>query len=160
MEDVRIRRFAPADSQWLVARHQDLYTLEQGVDASFGPAMAAVLQRYCESHDPACECGWVAVAGQRRIGSVFCIRQDDTTARLRLFFLTPEARGRGLGKKLLRDCMQFARHAGYREMMLKTHEKREKSGSLYAAFGWQAAAPRRVRIYGADLLEQTWHVML
>lgn len=160
MDNVRIRRFAPADSQWLVARHQDLYALEEGFDSSFGPVMAAVVQRYCESHDPASECGWVACAGQRRIGSIFCIREDEKTARLRLFLLTPEARGKGLGKKLLRDCMQFARHAGYRDMVLKTHEKREKSGSLYAAFGFRQTAEIPVSAYGADLIEQTWHVML
>lgn len=160
MDNVRIRRFAPADCQWLVARHQDLYALEEGYDSSFGPAMAAVLQRYCESHDPGCERGWIAVAGERRIGSVFCIRQDEETARLRLFLLTPEARGKGLGKRLLRDCMQFARQAGYREMRLVTHEKREKTGSLYEAFGWRQAAARPVTAYGADLIEQTWHVML
>ncbi len=157
---MRIRRFVPADSQWLVARHQDLFALEQGFDTSFGPVLAGVLQRYCESRDPACECGWVAVAGRRRIGSAFCIRHDARTARLRLFFLTPEARGRGLGKRLLRESMQFARLAGYSRMMLKTHENKEKSGSLYAAFGWEQTMSRPVHAYGADLLEQTWHVML
>ncbi len=160
MDDLHIRRFAPADSQWLVARHQDLYALEEGFDDTFGPMVAGVLRSYCDSHDPARECGWIAQTGPRRIGSVFCLQQSETTARLRLFLTMPEARGRGLGKRLLRDCMRFARLAGYRDMALLTHEKQQKSGALYAAFGWEQAASRPVRAFGADLIEQTWHVML
>lgn len=158
MTHVTLRRFAPGDLQWLVARHQDLYAREAGFDSRFAAVVAEVLHGFCASHDPACERGWLAERGGRRLGSVFCMRQDAQTARLRLFLLTPEARGQGLGKRLLRECMGFARAAGYRGMMLKTHESHQAACALYRAFGWQLHGSRPVRSYGQDLVEQTWRI--
>lgn len=156
MMDVTLRRFAPTDMQWLVARHQDLYAREAGFDATFGPLVADILYSFCAGHDPACERGWMAECGKQRLGTVFCMKQDGETAQLRLFLLTPKARGRGLGKRLLRECMDFARAAGYRGMMLKTHESHSTACALYQAFGWQLHESHPVYSYGQDLVEQTW----
>lgn len=156
MTDVTLRRFAPTDMQWLVARHQDLYAREAGFDDSFGPLVADILHSFCAGHDPACEHGWMAESGGERLGTVFCMKKDAETAQLRLFLLTPKARGQGLGKRLLRECMEFARAAGYRGMMLKTHQSHRTACALYQAFGWQLADSRPVHSYGQDLVEQTW----
>lgn len=158
MTDVTLRRFAPTDMQWLVARHQDLYAREAGFDESFGPLVADILHSFCAGHDPACERGWMAVSGRERLGTVFCMKKDAATAQLRLFLLTPKARGKGLGKRLLRECMAFARAAGYRGMMLTTHESHRTACALYRAFGWQLSGSRPVRSYGQDLVEQTWQL--
>lgn len=156
MMDVTLRRFAPTDMQWLVARHQDIYAQEAGFDGSFGTQVADIVHSFCASHDPVCERGWMAVSGKERLGTVFCMKKTEDTAQLRLFLLTPKARGKGLGKRLLRDCMEFARGAGYRGMMLKTHESHRTACALYQAFGWQLQDSRAVRNYGQDLVEQTW----
>jgi len=160
MVDVTLRRFVAGDLNWLVARHQDLYTRDEGFDTSYGPLIAGILRTYCNSHDPQRERGWIAAQGSRRLGSVFCIKESNDIARLRLFLLTPEARGQGLGKRLLRDCMGFARQAGYHEMVLWTHQDDRSSGSLYKAFGWNLVDSRPVFSFGVDLIEQTWRVML
>ncbi|TLP66983.1 GNAT family N-acetyltransferase [Parasedimentitalea maritima] len=160
MVDVSLRRFVAGDLHWLAARHQDLYAREEGFDASYGELIAGVLHQFCSAHDPLCEKGWIAAKGSQRIGSIFCIRETKEVARLRLFLLTPEARGQGLGQRLLRDCMGFSRQAGYREMVLRTHKSRRTSGSLYRAFGWQKTETKPVFSFGANLIEQTWRVML
>lgn len=160
MAKATLRRFEPSDCQWLVARHQDLYTRDEGFDDSFGPLVAEILQNFCEAHDPQCEQGWIAHRGAERLGSVFCVRQSDTTAKLRLFLLTPEARGQGLGKELLHQCMWFARSAGYRDMQLWTHESHQAACALYAAFGWQLIDSKPVHSFGQDLIEQSWEVVL
>ncbi|MFW8634351.1 GNAT family N-acetyltransferase [Cribrihabitans pelagius] len=160
MVDVSLRRFVPSDLQWVVARHQDLYAREAGFDASFGVLVAEILQRFCASHDPACERGWVAVSGAERLGTIFCVKESPETARLRLFLLTPKARGQGLGKRLLRECVGFARSAGYGAMVLHTHESHRSAQALYQAFGWQMTGTRPVRNYGQDLVEQTWRLEL
>lgn len=158
MEDVILRRFRPADLHWLVARHQDLYAREAGFDDSFGRLVSDLLHSFCAGHDPACEQGWIATRQGRRLGSIFCMRHDAQTAQLRLFLLEPEMRGRGLGKHLLRECLGFARAAGYRGMMLKTYESHRSAGALYRAFGWEISASRPVRNHGQDLVEQTWRL--
>jgi GNAT superfamily N-acetyltransferase len=156
MNNVILRRFVPEDMQWLMARHQDLYAREAGFDDSFGRLVADVLHSFCAAHDPTCEHGWIAEQQGRRLGSIFCMRRDETTAQLRMFLLEPEARGKGLGKRLLRECIGFARAAGYRGMMLKTYESHRSAGALYRAFGWTLCASRPVRSHGQDLVEQTW----
>ncbi|QAX30327.1 GNAT family N-acetyltransferase [Leisingera sp. NJS204] len=158
MMDVTLRRFAPTDMHWLAARHQDLYAREAGFDETFGPLVADILHSFCAGHDPACERGWLAESGGERLGSVFCMKKDAATAQLRLFLLTPAARGKGLGKRLLRECMEFARAAGYRGMMLKTHESHQTACALYRAFGWQLTDSHPVHSYGQDLVEQTWRL--
>lgn len=158
MTDVTLRRFAPSDMQWLVARHQDIYAREAGFDESFGLLVADILHSFCAGHDPSCERGWMAESRGTRLGTVFCMRKDAATAQLRLFLLAPQARGQGLGKRLLRECMEFARAAGYRGMMLTTHESHRTACALYRAFGWQLTDSRPVRNYGQDLIEQTWRL--
>ena len=160
MVDVSLRRFVAGDLHWLAARHQDLYAREEGFDASYGQLIAGVLHDFCSDHDPVCEKGWVATKGKQRVGSIFCIKENNETARLRLFFLMPEARGQRLGQRLLRDCMGFSRQAGYREMMLRTHKSKRSSGSLYKAFGWEMTEAKPVFSYGVNLIEHTWRVML
>lgn len=158
MTDLSLRRFAPGDMHWLVARHQDLYAREAGFDSRFGAVVAEVLHGFCTDHDPRCERGWLAEQEGRRLGSIFCMRDDAQTARLRLFLVVPEARSQGLGKQLLASCMGFARGAGYAGMVLKTYQSHDAAGALYRAFGWQLQEVRPVRGYGQNLEEQTWRI--
>lgn len=156
MDSTRIRPFHPSDAAWLVARHGKLYAREAGFDASFAPLVAAILDRFIDSGDPTAEAGWIAEARGRRLGSVFCMREDAHTARLRLFLLEPEARGQGLGYRMLQTCMGFARARGYRGMILSTHESHRAACALYARTGWRLVASHPVCSYGCDLVEQSW----
>lgn len=160
MSDVTLRRFEPGDTDWLVERHQALYTADEGFDNSFGPLVRSILDDFNAGHDPAREGGWVAVDGDLRLGSIFCVDAGGGTAKLRLFLLVPEARGRGLGKRLLTACMGFAGAAGYRDMVLWTHESHRAACALYAAFGWTLADSKPVTSFGVDLVEQTWTITL
>lgn len=160
MEKVTLRRFEAEDSPWLVERHQTLYTQDEGFDDTFGPLVAEILREFCADHDPERERGWIAEENGQRLGSIFCVRLSDTTAKLRLFLLTPEARGKGIGKRLLTQCMQFARDAAYQDMTLWTHESHEAACALYAAFGWELADSKPVHSFGQDLIEQSWKTVL
>jgi GNAT superfamily N-acetyltransferase len=122
--------------------------------------VADILKGIVSGHDPARERGWIAEAGAQRLGSIFCVRQSADVAKLRLFLLLPEARGLGLGRRLLRKCMTFAAEAGYSEMQLWTHESHQAACALYAAFGWQLVDSKPVRSFGVDLVEQSWKVSL
>ena len=94
------------------------------------------------------------------LGSIFCVRLDDQTAKLRLFFTAPEARGLGLGKRLLDACMGFARDRGYTRMELWTHESHEAACALYSRAGWVCTSSKPVHSFGVDLVEQAWEVKL
>ena len=156
MEEIRLRPFEATDTDWLVEQHAKLYARDEGFDDSFGPLVRRILDDFMAGHDSSCERGWIAEDAGLRLGSIFCVRQDETTAKLRLFLLVPEARGRGLGARLLTTCMRFAQDAGYAGMQLWTHESHASACALYRRFGWDLVASEPVRSFGVDLVEQTW----
>lgn len=101
MSSIMIRPFVPRDRDWVVDAHAELYAREAGFDDSFGVMVADILDGFICGHDPAVECGWIATDAGVRLGSIFCMRQDAQTAKLRLFQLSGEVRGQGLGHRLL-----------------------------------------------------------
>ena len=160
MTDVKLRAFERGDLQWLVDQHHRLYARDEGFDDSFAELVQEILEAFLADNDPAREFGWIAARGDARLGSIFCVTAGAHTAKLRLFLLTPDARGHGLGKRLLQACMDFARGAGYREMELWTHESHSAACALYAQFGWQLIDSKPVHSFGVDLIEQSWRVDL
>ncbi len=111
-------------------------------------------------HDPSREAGILAERAGQRLGTVFCVRLDDETAKLRLFLLEPAARGMGLGRRMLDRCLAFARASGYRRMTLWTHESHEAACALYRAAGFALVSSKPVHSFGQDLVEQHWCVEL
>ncbi|MGZ2258454.1 N-acetyltransferase family protein [Roseobacter sp. A03A-229] len=156
MAEVRIRTFTPEDRDWLVTQHGTLYAQAEGFDASFGVLVAEILDAFIAEHDRDCERGWIAEEAGQRLGSIFCVRLSDTTAKLRLFLLVPEARGKGLGKRLLATCMGFAQDHGYEGMQLWTHESHAAACALYRSNGWDLVSTKPVHSFGQDLVEQSW----
>lgn len=160
MNDVVLREFEAADAAWLVERHGVLYARDEGYDDTFRQLVAQILDGFLAGHDPTREHGWIAEAKGRRLGSIFCVSAGSDTAKLRLFLLEPEARGRGIGKRLLNDCVAFARNAGYRDMVLWTHESHRAACALYAATGWRMIDSKPTHSFGVDVVEQSWTIML
>ncbi len=157
MDAVVLRMFGPEDADWLVARHAALYARDEGFDEGFGVLVGEVVAAFLAGHDASCERGFVAGRGGRRLGSIFCVRGDAPgVAKLRLFFLEPEARGQGLGQRLLDTCLGFARGAGYGRIRLRTHESHRAACALYAKNGFAMTGARPVRSFGVDLVEQSW----
>ena len=141
-------------------QHQRLYARDEGFDDTFGPLVREILEDFAAAHDPIRERGWIAERAGQRLGSIFCVALSDTIAKLRLFLLVPEARGLGLGKRLLTTCMGFARDQGFAKMQLWTHESHKAACALYAQNGWTLEASKPVRSFGVDLVEQNWSVSL
>ena len=160
MTDPVFRLFTPADAAWLTERHSTRYAQSDGFDATFAPLVAGILAAFVADHDPVREAGWIVEADSQPMGSIFCVRLDDATAKLRLFLLEPAMRGHGLGRRMLAHCMGFARAAGYARMELWTHESHKAACALYSAMGWRLAASKPVHSFGVDLVEQSWKIDL
>ncbi len=156
MADITLRPFQASDIDWLVDQHAERYAQDDGFDESFGPLVRSILEDFAAGHDETRERGWIAERDGQRLGSIFCVALAEETAKLRLFFLVPEARGLGLGRRLLTTCMEFAQRSGYAGMQLWTHESHKAACALYRAFGWQLVSSKPVHSYGQDLVEQSW----
>jgi GNAT superfamily N-acetyltransferase len=158
---VHLRDLEIGDAGWLVEQHAVLYARDEGFDATFEALVAEILAAYIRDHDPSCERAFIAVEEGRRLGSVFCVRSGESgVAKLRLFVLLPEARGRGLGQRLLDACLGFARDAGYIRLRLWTHESHRAACALYARNGFRLTESVPVRSFGVDLVEQSWEIDL
>lgn len=157
MSNADIRQFTATDRDWLVDQHDRLYAQSEGFDDSFGVLVAEILDDFIASHDLVAEGGWIAEGNGQRLGSIFCVRLSETTAKLRLLLLVPEARGKGLGRQMLATCMNFAKERGYRDMQLWTHESHAAACALYEAAGWELVGTKPVHSFGQDLVEQSWH---
>jgi GNAT superfamily N-acetyltransferase len=155
-----LRAPRPGDYGWIVSRHGAIYAAEHGWDISFEGLVAGLVADFVGSHDPARERCWIADLGGSPVGSVFCTRKDDDTARLRMLIVDKAARGHGAGGKLVDACMDFAREAGYRRMTLWTNDVLIAARKLYAARGWAMTAAEPVSQFGKDMVSETWEVGL
>jgi GNAT superfamily N-acetyltransferase len=111
-------------------------------------------------HDPEREHGWVAEVDDRRAGCVFCVAKDDTTAQLRILLVEPWARGRGLGARLVDECVRFARDAGYSRITLWTNDVLISARRIYEAAGFVLIEEEPHHSFGHDLVGQYWRLDL
>lgn len=156
--DYILRPFAVTDADWLTDQHAMYYAQAEGFDQTFGPLVAGIIANFLRDHDPACEAGWIAHRGEQRLGSIFCVRVDDATAKLRLFYVVPEGRGSGIAQTLLSTCLDFAKGAGYSDMTLWTHESHRAAGAIYTRNGFTRITAKPVHSFGVDLVEETWQI--
>ena len=157
---VVLRQPEPGDLGWVVQRHGALYTDSQGWDSSFEGMVAAIAADFLREHDAREERGWIAEVDGERAGAVFCMRETAATARLRLLFVEPTARGLGLGSRLVTECMRFARRAGYQRMVLSTYSAMAEARRIYAREGFEIVEEEKARHFGSDLVSETWSLDL
>lgn len=160
-ETATIRRLGrPGDLGWVLQAHGESYASEFGWDTSFEALIARIVADFAAAHDEAREAAWIAELDGDRVGCVFCVREDHETARLRILLVDPAARGHRLGTRLVQTCLDFAREAGYRRMVLWTNHPLEAARRIYLAAGFRLTAEEPHHSYGVDLVGQTYELTL
>jgi len=154
---MEIRRLGrPGDLGWVVQAHGELYAEEFGWDMTFEALVARIVADFGADHDPEREAAWIAEDETDRVGCVFCVREDDETARLRILLVDQRARGQGLGARLVDECLAFAREAGYRRMVLWTNHPLAAARAIYLNAGFELVTEEPHHSYGVDLVGQTY----
>ncbi|MEU2774427.1 bifunctional helix-turn-helix transcriptional regulator/GNAT family N-acetyltransferase [Streptomyces sp. NPDC007162] len=156
-----LREPRPGDLGWIVQRNAALYAAEYGFNADYEGLVARIVADYAEDHDPHLERTWIAEWAGRPVGCVMCVRDDAPgTARLRLLLVEPEARGLGIGDRLVGAVVDFARGVGYRDLVLWTNDILSSARRLYQRHGFVLSAEKPHRSFGQDLVGQDWRLDL
>ena len=157
---LRLRSHRPGDIGWVIHRHGILYSQEYGWDESFEALVAEVAAQFIRNFDPARERCWIAELDGAPVGSVFLVKYTDEIAKLRLLLVEPQARGLGIGRKLVQECIEFARSCGYRKVNLWTQSILIAARKLYSEAGFKLVKEEPQRAFGADLVSETWELKL
>jgi DNA-binding MarR family transcriptional regulator/GNAT superfamily N-acetyltransferase len=151
-----LRTLVPGDFGWVIYRHGVLYAEEYGWDETFEALVARIVADYVANRDPRRENAWIAEVDGERAGCVFCVKREQTVAQLRLLLVEPQARGMGVGTRLVEECLRFARRAGYERIMLWTNDVLLDARRIYERAGFRLAEEGKHHSFGHDLVEQTW----
>ncbi|HEX2816562.1 MAG TPA: bifunctional helix-turn-helix transcriptional regulator/GNAT family N-acetyltransferase [Phenylobacterium sp.] len=158
---VTLRAHQAGDMGWIVERHGVTYAREYGWNGHIEAETARICADFLDGYDPAAERCWIAQRDGERLGCVFLVKdQESGVARLRLLMLEPAARGLGLGKRLVAECVAFARSAGYREIVLWTHAVLTAARGIYAAQGFELERTWVHDDFGAPEVSETWRLKL
>ncbi|GGZ17668.1 bifunctional helix-turn-helix transcriptional regulator/GNAT family N-acetyltransferase [Streptomyces poonensis] len=159
--DVVLRGPGPGDLGWIVQRNAALYAAEYGWNAEYEGLVARIVADFAGDHDPRRERVWIAEVDGRPAGCVMCVRGEaPDTARLRLLLVEPDARGLGIGDRLVRACVGFARGTGCRELVLWTNDCLTAARRLYRRHGFVLVAEEPHHSFGVDLVGQDWRLDL
>jgi DNA-binding MarR family transcriptional regulator/GNAT superfamily N-acetyltransferase len=159
-EPYAIRPLKVGDIGWITHRQGILYSQEYGWDATYEVLVAEILAGFVKNFDSNMEHGWVAERAGGIIGSVFLVRASADLAKLRLLYVEPTARGLGVGKRLVQECIDFARLKGYKTLTLWTNDVLVAARRIYQSAGFKLTEEEHHHSFGKDLVGQTWDLAL
>jgi DNA-binding MarR family transcriptional regulator/GNAT superfamily N-acetyltransferase len=158
---VVLRGPRPGDLGWTIERNAAVYAAEFGWDEQYETLVAQIVAEFAATRDPEREAVWIAELDGQRAGCVFCVRDKaPDTARLRLLLVDPAARGHGIGRRLVDECIAFARSAGYSELVLWTNDILADARAIYQRAGFELVAERPHHSFGHELTGQDWRLKL
>lgn len=155
---IALREDRPEDFALIAARQALLYAMDYDWDGTYEALVTKILAQYAANKDAKRERGWIAELNGEMVGSVFVMREDDQTARLRLLYVDKAAQGHGLGRRLVRECAAFAKAAGYSRMVLWTQSTLLPARKIYADEGYRLIKSEEHYSFGHDLVGETWEL--
>jgi DNA-binding MarR family transcriptional regulator/N-acetylglutamate synthase-like GNAT family acetyltransferase len=156
-----LRRHKPGDMGWVVYRHGVLYSQEFKYDERFEALVAGIVAEFVKNYNPARERCWMAESNGQIVGSVFLVEKSNKVAKLRMLLVEPSARGMGIGKRLVGECIRFAHKVGYETIVLWTQSELISARSIYQQAGFELAAEEQHSSWGRkNLVAETWRLRL
>ncbi|TPI33870.1 MarR family transcriptional regulator [Mesorhizobium sp. B3-2-1] len=155
-----LRPLQVGDIGWVTRRQGMLYAQDYGWDETYEALVAEILGEFVKNFDPKWERGWIAEREGEVVGSVFVVRKSDQVAKLRLLYVEPSARRLGIGKRLVEECIGFARARGYKTLTLWTNDILTAARHIYQAAGFKLIEEEPHHSFGKDLVGQNWDLDL
>lgn len=155
--EVAFRPLRVGDLGWITHRQALLYQQEYGWDWTYEGLVARILGEFVAQFDASREDAWIAEVDGQVAGSVFLVKTEEAeVAKLRLLYVEPDARGLGIGSRLVDLCIDRARDLGYRRLVLWTNDVLVSARRIYQAAGFALLEENRHHSFGTDLVGQVW----
>jgi GNAT superfamily N-acetyltransferase len=149
----------PGDVEQIVKMHGTLYAREYAFDSTFEDYVARPLNQFVRSRGPRDQI-WLARRTEQIVGCVAIVEASAGEAQLRWFLVDPSARGSGLGTRLLREAVEFARTSGYSSIFLWTVSALEDAARLYQRAGFAKVEAKPGRHWGVEVVEERYVLAL
>lgn len=157
---VIFRQLQGGDAGWIIHRHGGAIAQEFGWNMEFDALCSQIMADFIRNYRPDDERSWIVERDGEILGSLFLIRENETTARLRLLYVEKAARGMGLATKLLEKSFQFARNKGYQTVILFTTDSNESARRIYARLGMKLVKEEPFAFAGQQQTGETWEIAL
>jgi len=155
-----LRHHEPGDMGWVIRQHGLFYHQRYGWDESFEALVAQICADFINHYDPQKERCWIAKMQDEQVGSLFCVKAGEDVAKLRMLLVMPKARGLGLGTQMVKECIRFAKRAGYKKITLWTNDILVEARKIYEKRGFKLVEEEPHHSFGHDLVGQNWDLML
>ncbi len=152
-------RIKPGDTGYITFLHGKLYAEECSFDHTFEPYVAIPLAEFVIRQGPR-ERIWIVEKAGLVMGSVALVKYSEEQAQLRWLLLHPKVRGRGIGRQLIKEVLDFTRLCGYSSIFLLTLDILPRAAALYNSFGFKITEERKTRIWGREMIEQKYELTL
>lgn len=151
-----LRGHRVGDMGWVISKQAAAYAADYNWDISYEALVAEICAQFIRNYDAAREHCWIAEVGGEPVGSIFLVKATDEIAKLRLLQVEKQARGLGVGRALVEQCIQGARERGYSRMTLWTQSILVAARGIYQGAGFKLVKEEKHRSFGADLVGETW----
>lgn len=158
--NVSIRHeFKPGDVAFLTHLHGTLYAKDCGWDETFESYVALPLSEFARSRTVR-EKIWLVENHATIAGSIAIVQASADVAQLRWFLLHPNLRGRGIGRHLMEEALNFCRDTSYRSVHLWTESRLEAAAGLYRSVGFKLTEEKTHKLWGMMVTEQRYDLPL
>ncbi len=155
-----LRSHKPGDIGYITCRHGVIYANEYQLDETFEAYVAKYMAEFIENYDPAKDHLWIVEKGTEIVGSIAIVKKDNKTAQLRWLLVEPHLRNKGIGTKLMNEAISFSKAQGYQKVILGTFSDLIIARRLYSTNGFQLIESKNHHIWGQDLIEEQWEMIL
>ncbi|MBU1571125.1 MAG: GNAT family N-acetyltransferase [Proteobacteria bacterium] len=163
MSEIRILKgHIPGAIGRVTGLHGTYYSRNWDFGLFFEAKVATELSEFLSRFDKTRDGFWVAEDDGKMAGSVSIDGIEGKTkgARLRWFIVDPEFHGRGIGRMLMKEAVEFCKTANHSQIYLTTFAGLDPAKHLYESFGFVLCEEWEDAHWGKPVMAQKFELNL